>query len=72
MTEHLLSLAALFMLAVVTSIIPGPSNFLTMRVGMRRGRGPALATALGTTLGCVIWCGAAERTRSPARFVPTN
>ena len=37
MTEHLLSLGALFMLAVVTSIIPGPSNFLTMRVGMRRG-----------------------------------
>ena len=44
------------MLAVVTSIIPGPSNFLTMRVGMRRGRGPALATAFGTTLGCLIWC----------------
>jgi threonine/homoserine/homoserine lactone efflux protein len=59
MIEHLLSLGALFMLAVVTSIIPGPSNFLTMRVGMRRGRGPALATAFGTTLGCLIWCGAA-------------
>ena len=59
MTEHLLSLGALFMLAVVTSIIPGPSNFLTMRVGMRRGRGPALATAFGTTLGCLIWCIAA-------------
>jgi threonine/homoserine/homoserine lactone efflux protein len=59
MTEHLLSLASLFLLAVVTSIIPGPSNFLTMRVGMRRGRGPALATAIGTTLGCLIWCLAA-------------
>jgi RhtB (resistance to homoserine/threonine) family protein len=59
MTGHILSLASLFALAVATSIIPGPSNFLTMRVAMRRGRGPALATALGTTLGCVIWCGAA-------------
>ena len=59
MTEHILSLAALFGLTFATSIIPGPSNFLTMRVAMRRGRGPALATALGTTLGCVIWCGAA-------------
>lgn len=59
MTDHILSLAALFGLALATSIIPGPSNFLTMRVAMRRGRGPALATALGTTLGCVIWCGAA-------------
>lgn len=59
MTEHILSLASLFVLAVVTSIIPGPSNFLTMRIGMRRGRGPALATAMGTTLGCLIWCLAA-------------
>jgi threonine/homoserine/homoserine lactone efflux protein len=59
MTAHILSLASLFALAVATSIIPGPSNFLTMRVAMRRGRGPALATALGTTLGCVIWCAAA-------------
>jgi threonine/homoserine/homoserine lactone efflux protein len=58
-TEHILSLAALFGLALATSIIPGPSNFLTMRVAMRRGRGPALATALGTTSGCVIWCAAA-------------
>ena len=59
MTEHILSLASLFLLALATSVIPGPSNFLTMRVAMRRGRGPALATALGTTLGCVVWCGAA-------------
>ena len=59
MNEHILSLASLFLLSLATSVIPGPSNFLTMRVAMRRGRGPALATALGTTLGCVIWCAAA-------------
>ena len=59
MTGHVLSLASLFALALATSIIPGPSNFLTMRIGMRRGRGPAVATAIGTTLGCLIWCGAA-------------
>lgn len=59
MTGHLLSLASLFLLALATSVIPGPSNFLTMRIAMRRGRGPAIATALGTTLGCVIWCAAA-------------
>jgi len=59
MSGHLLSLGGLFLLALATSVIPGPSNFLTMRVAMRRGRVPALATALGTTLGCVIWCAAA-------------
>src|SRR4029450_8220917 len=59
MSGHIASLASLFLLALATSVIPGPSNFLTMRVAMRRGRGPALATALGTTLGCVVWCGAA-------------
>jgi RhtB (resistance to homoserine/threonine) family protein len=59
MTEHFLSLGALFLLTLGTSVIPGPSNFLTMRVAMRRGRGAALATAVGATLGCVIWCAAA-------------
>ena len=59
MTEQLVSLGGLFLVALATSVIPGPSNFLTMRVAMRRGRGPAMATALGTTLGCVIWCAAA-------------
>ena len=59
MSGHLISLGGLFLVALATSVIPGPSNFLTMRVAMRRGRGPALATALGTTLGCVIWCAAA-------------
>jgi len=59
MSGHLLSLATLFAVALATSVIPGPSNFLTMRVAMRRGRGPALMNALGTTAGCLIWCGAA-------------
>jgi threonine/homoserine/homoserine lactone efflux protein len=59
MDSHLIGLGTLFLVAVGTSIIPGPSNFLTMRLGMRRGRGPAVAAALGTTLGCVIWCAAA-------------
>jgi len=59
MNEHILSLGALFLLALGTSVIPGPSNFLTMRVAMRRGRGPALGTAVGTALGCVIWSVAA-------------
>ena len=59
MTEHILSLGALFVLALGTSVIPGPSNFLTMRIAMRRGRGPGLATAFGATLGCLIWCLAA-------------
>lgn len=59
MTAQLLSLATLFAVALATSVIPGPSNFLTMRVAMRRGRGPALMNALGTAAGCLIWCGAA-------------
>lgn len=59
MTQTLLSLGALFAVTLVTSIIPGPSNFLTMRIGMRRGRRPALAAALGATLGCLTWCLAA-------------
>ncbi|MEW5684588.1 MAG: LysE family translocator [Pseudomonadota bacterium] len=59
MTEQILSLASLFVLSLATSIIPGPSNFLTMRTAMRHGRGPAVATAIGTALGCLIWCVAA-------------
>lgn len=59
MDSHILGLGSLFLVTLATSIIPGPSNFLTMRVGMRRGRAPALAAALGTTLGCMIWCAAA-------------
>jgi threonine/homoserine/homoserine lactone efflux protein len=59
MSTHLLGLASLFLVTLATSVIPGPSNFLTMRVAMRRGRGPAFAAALGTTAGCVLWCAAA-------------
>jgi threonine/homoserine/homoserine lactone efflux protein len=59
MTEHFVSLASLFLLTLATSIVPGPSNFLTMRIAMRRGRGPALATAIGATLGVLVWCAAA-------------
>lgn len=71
MTQTLLSLGALFAVTLVTSIIPGPSNFLTMRIGMRRGRRPALAAALGATLGGLTWCGrpppiVARKSRSTA------
>lgn len=59
MTQQILSLTSLFLLTLATSIVPGPSNFLTMRVAMRRGRGPAMATAVGASLGCLIWCVAA-------------
>lgn len=27
-----------------------------MRLGMRRGRGPALAAGFGTVVGCFLWC----------------
>lgn len=59
MTAHLVSLASLFLLSLATSVVPGPSNFLTMRAAMRRGRAAALGTALGTTAGCIVWCAAA-------------
>lgn len=59
MTAYALSLASLFAVALATSIIPGPTNFLLMRISMRQGRWPGVAAALGTTVGCVIWCAAA-------------
>lgn len=59
MNAHVLGLTSLFAVTLATSVIPGPSNFLTMRLGMRRGRAPAMAAALGTTAGCVLWCAAA-------------
>lgn len=59
MTHHLLGLVSLFLVALGTSIVPGPSNFLTMRLAVRRGRGPAMASAVGAAVGCVIWCAAA-------------
>jgi amino acid exporter len=32
---------------------------MLMRLGMRRGRGAALAAGAGTTLSCIVWCAAA-------------
>lgn len=40
-------------------VVPGPNNFMLMRFGMRRGRGPALAAGFGTTLSCMVWCAGA-------------
>jgi threonine/homoserine/homoserine lactone efflux protein len=59
MTSHAVGLFSLFVVTLATSIVPGPSNFLTMRLAVRRGRGPAVTAALGTTVGCVLWCAAA-------------
>jgi RhtB (resistance to homoserine/threonine) family protein len=59
MTAYVLSLASLFAVALAVSIIPGPTNFLLMRISMRQGRWPGVMAAIGTTVGCVIWCVAA-------------
>lgn len=59
MNAHLLSLATLFLVTVATCAIPGPNNFMLMRLGMRRGRAVAMAAGLGTTLSCIVWCAAA-------------
>ncbi|MFL5296336.1 MAG: LysE family translocator [Phenylobacterium sp.] len=59
MSPHLLSLASLFAVSVATLAVPGPNNFMLMRLGMRRGRGAALAAGFGTTLSCMVWCAAA-------------
>lgn len=59
MTAHLLSLASLFVVCLATCVIPGPNNFMLMRLGMRRGRGAALAAGFGTLLSCIVWCAAA-------------
>jgi threonine/homoserine/homoserine lactone efflux protein len=59
MSNHILALASLALVALVTSAVPGPNIFLVMRLAMARGRGPALAAALGTTAGCIVWCAAA-------------
>jgi threonine/homoserine/homoserine lactone efflux protein len=56
MNAHLLSLASLFLVSVATCAVPGPNNFMLMRLGMRRGRGAALAAGFGTTLSCIVWC----------------
>jgi amino acid exporter len=59
MSAHLLGLTSLLLVTTATALVPGPTNFLTMRLGMRRGRGAALFAALGTTAGCILWCAAA-------------
>lgn len=59
MSAHLLSLASLFVVSLVTCLVPGPNNFMLMRLGMRRGRAAALAAGVGTTASCVVWCAAA-------------
>ncbi|MCR5879158.1 LysE family translocator [Phenylobacterium sp. J367] len=59
MDAHLLALGSLLAVSIATSLIPGPTNFLIIRMAMRRGRAAAVAAALGTTLGCVVWCLAA-------------
>ena len=59
MSDHLISLASLFGVSLATCAVPGPNNFMLMRLGMRRGRGAALAAGLGTTLSCIVWCAAA-------------
>jgi threonine/homoserine/homoserine lactone efflux protein len=56
MSSHLLSLGSLALISAATAAVPGPNNFLIMRLGMRRGRGPALAAGLGTVLACILWC----------------
>ncbi|THD79332.1 MAG: LysE family translocator [Phenylobacterium sp.] len=59
MSAHLLSLASLFVVSLATAAVPGPNNFMLMRLGMRRGRGAAMAAGLGTVLGVAVWCAAA-------------
>ena len=56
MSAHVLSLVSLFLVSVATCAVPGPNNFMLMRLGMRRGRGAALAAGFGTTLSCIVWC----------------
>jgi threonine/homoserine/homoserine lactone efflux protein len=56
MNAHLLSLASLFVVCVATCAVPGPNNFMLMRLGMSRGRAAALAAGFGTTLSCIVWC----------------
>ena len=59
MNGYLVSLASLFLLSVAAAVVPGPNNFMLMRLGMRRGRSAALAAGFGTTLSCIVWCAAA-------------
>jgi len=56
MSAHLLSLGSLFVVCLATCAVPGPNNFMLMRLGMRRGRSAAIWAGLGTTLSCLTWC----------------
>jgi len=59
MSAPIVSLASLFVVSLATCLVPGPNNFMLMRLGMRRGRSAALAAGVGTTLSCIVWCVAA-------------
>ena len=59
MSAHLLSLASLFVVSLATAAVPGPNNFMLMRLGMKRGRAAAMAAGFGTVLGVAVWCAAA-------------
>jgi threonine/homoserine/homoserine lactone efflux protein len=59
MGAHLLSLGSLFVVCLATCIVPGPSNFMLMRIGMRRGRSAAVWAGVGSTLSCILWCAGA-------------
>jgi threonine/homoserine/homoserine lactone efflux protein len=59
MDHPILALGSLFLVGLATCMVPGPNNFMLMRLGMRRGRAAALAGGMGTTLSCIVWCAAA-------------
>jgi len=59
MNTHLLSLGSLFVVCVATCVVPGPNNFMLMRLGMRRGRAAAVWAGIGTTSSCIVWCAGA-------------
>lgn len=49
------SLLAFVAVAAVIVVVPGPDMALVLRTGLRGGRRPALATALGINAGLVVW-----------------
>lgn len=59
MSAHLLSLVSLFAVCLATCAVPGPNNFMLMRLGMRRGRSAAVWAGIGTTISCAVWCAGA-------------
>lgn len=54
-TDTLQQLALVYAAYLVTIASPGPSTMAIMGTAMRRGRGPALALALGVVTGSMIW-----------------